>query len=179
VLAVEFRSMGISCSLPEVYLLNEKQPASATASLTSLNKGLGYLERSSTPEDIASLGWNLLREDLSLPAAVLYEDRLLHNLKWMQEFIAAYGVKLAPHGKTTMAPRLFELQLQAGAWGITLATAHQTLVAYEHGVRRVLMANQLVGKENMAIRILNTTASSIRLRRSINWERSSRRQDRG
>jgi D-serine dehydratase len=32
-----------------------------------------------------------------------------------------------------------------------LATAHQTLVAYEHGVRRVLMANQLVGKQNMAI----------------------------
>src|ERR1019366_1763059 len=32
-----------------------------------------------------------------------------------------------------------------------LATAHQTLVAYTHGVRRVLMANQLIGKENMAI----------------------------
>ena len=69
----------------------------------------------------------------------------------MQQFIAAYGLKLAPHGKTTMAPRLFAMQLGAGAWGITLATAHQTLVAYLHGVRRVLMANQLVGKENMAI----------------------------
>jgi D-serine dehydratase len=46
---------------------------------------------------------------------------------------------------------LFDLQLQAGAWGITLATAHQTLVAHAHGVRRVLMANQLIGKENMSI----------------------------
>jgi D-serine dehydratase len=82
---------------------------------------------------------------------VLYQDRLLHNLNWMRDFIAAYGVRLAPHGKTTMAPRLFEMQLQAGAWGITLATAHQTLVAHAHGVRRVLMANQLVGRENMAI----------------------------
>jgi D-serine dehydratase len=69
----------------------------------------------------------------------------------MQEFITAYGVKLAPHGKTTMTPKLFDLQLNAGAWGITLATAHQALVAYQHGVRRVLMANQLVGKQNMAI----------------------------
>lgn len=69
----------------------------------------------------------------------------------MQQFIMAYGVKLAPHGKTTMAPRLFDLQLHGGAWGITLATAHQTFVAYTHGVRRVLMANQLVGKENMSI----------------------------
>src|SRR5271170_4531554 len=101
--------------------------------------------------EIVQLGWNLLREDLSLPTAVLYRERLLHNLSWMQQFVAAYGVKLAPHGKTTMAPKLFDLQLQAGAWGITLATAHQTLVAYEHGVRRVLMANQLVGKQNMAI----------------------------
>jgi D-serine dehydratase len=116
-----------------------------------LNKGLGFLDAPIAAEDMAALGWNLLHEDVSLPAAVLYEDRLLHNLRWMQEFIAAYGLKLAPHGKTTMAPRLFAMQLQAGAWGITLATAHQTLVAYEHGVRRVLMANQLVGKENMAI----------------------------
>lgn len=115
------------------------------------NKGLGSLDQARTPEGIASLGWNLLREDLSLPSAVLYEDRLLHNLAWMQQFINAYGVKLAPHGKTTMAPRLFQMQLQKGAWGITLATAHQTLVAYQHGVRRVLMANQLIGKENMSI----------------------------
>jgi D-serine dehydratase len=46
---------------------------------------------------------------------------------------------------------LFEMQLQGGAWGITLATAHQTRIAYLHGVRRVLMMNQLVGRQNMAI----------------------------
>jgi D-serine dehydratase len=69
----------------------------------------------------------------------------------MQQFIRAYGVNLAPHGKTTMAPALFKRQLQTGAWGITLATAHQSRVAYDHGVRRVLMANQLVGKQNMEI----------------------------
>lgn len=109
------------------------------------------MERAIQHDEVAQLGWNLLREDLSLPSAVLYEDRLLHNLNWMQQFITAYGLKLAPHGKTTMAPLLFDLQLQAGAWGITLATAHQTLIAYTHGVRRVLMANQLIGKENMAI----------------------------
>jgi D-serine dehydratase len=75
----------------------------------------------------------------------------MHNLNWMRDFISAYGVHLAPHGKTTMAPRLFEMQMQAGAWGITLATAQQTSVAVACGVRRVLMANQLMGKENMAI----------------------------
>lgn len=117
----------------------------------SLEKGLGYFDGQLNELDFSRLDWNLLREDLSLPAAVLYEDRLRHNLEWMQRFVNAYGVKLAPHGKTTMAPSLFEMQLKGGAWGITLATAQQTLVAYQHGVRRVLMANQLIGKENMAI----------------------------
>jgi D-serine dehydratase len=116
-----------------------------------LSKGLGSFESGLDVAQVPDLGWNLLREDLSLPTAVLYYDRLVHNLKWMQEFIAAYGIRLAPHGKTTMAPRLFEMQLQGGAWGITLATAHQTLAAYTHDVRRVLMANQLIGKGNMAI----------------------------
>ena len=115
-----------------------------------MNKGLGTLKGKLEAIEIPGLNWNLLREDLSLPSAVLYADRLRHNLDWMQQFILAYGVNLAPHGKTTMAPKLFEMQLKAGAWGITLATAHQTEVAYRHGVRRVLMANQLVGKENMA-----------------------------
>ncbi|HTB98882.1 MAG TPA: amino acid deaminase [Terracidiphilus sp.] len=119
--------------------------------VSSLNKGLGSLSLTSEGADVAGLGWNLLREDLSLPAAVLYRDRLEHNLEWMRRFIEEYGVKLAPHGKTTMAPALFEMQFKSGAWGITVATAHQALVAHAHGVRRVLMANELVGKENMSI----------------------------
>jgi D-serine dehydratase len=123
---------------------------STLVAISLLNKGLGAFDRVLDASRVAQLDWNLLREDLSLPSAVLYQDKLTHNLNWMRQFISTYGVKLAPHGKTTMAPRLFDLQLQAGAWGITLATAHQTQVAYAHGVRRVLMANQLVGKQNMA-----------------------------
>lgn len=119
------------------------------AKIAPLGKGLGFLDHELTAVDIANLGWNLLREDLSLPTAVLYEEKIQHNLAWMQKFAEAYGAKLAPHGKTTMAPKLFERQMQAGAWGMTLATVHQVRVAYEHGIRRVLMANQLVGRQNM------------------------------
>ncbi|WP_239461241.1 amino acid deaminase [Occallatibacter savannae] len=114
-----------------------------------LNKGIGALTEDTPASSIAARRWNLLREDLCLPAAVLYQDKMEHNLQWMQRFIDRYGVKLAPHGKTTMAPALFNRQLKSGAWGITLATAQQLQVAYAHGVRRVLMANQLVGRRNM------------------------------
>ena len=129
----------------------EARLARNPGTIDALNKGIGLLEQPIAHDEIARRGWNLLREDLTLPAAVLYEDALQHNLEWMRQFTAAYGARLAPHGKTTMAPRLFDLQLRAGAWGITLATAQQTHVAYAHGVRRVLMANQLIGKQNMAL----------------------------
>ncbi|RYY02880.1 MAG: amino acid deaminase [Gammaproteobacteria bacterium] len=114
-------------------------------------KGIGAFDRSLSLTTVDKLGWNILREDVSLPVAVLRQKRIAHNLAWMQQFIASYDLKLAPHGKTTMSPALFQQQLEHGAWGITLATAPQVKAAYNHGMRRILMANQLVGRANMAI----------------------------
>jgi D-serine dehydratase len=88
--------------------------------------------------------WNVLAADTSFPVAVLKTSSLLHNLDWMRDFCARYDVALAPHGKTTMSPQLFNAQLANGAWGITLATAPQVLAAARFGVRRVLLANELV-----------------------------------
>lgn len=122
-----------------------------TGMIDPLNKALGRLDAPLTPAEAGQTGWQLLQEELSLPAAVLYEDKLVHNLQWMRKFMGAYDVQLAPHGKTTMAPKLFARQLAEGAWGITLATAQQTAAAAAHGVKRVLMANQLVGRRNMEI----------------------------
>jgi D-serine dehydratase len=107
---------------------------------TGLDKGVGLGRRS----------WDLLAGDVALPAAVLSEARMAHNLAWMRSFINAYGVALAPHGKTTMAPALFRRQLDAGAWGITVATSQQARVAAAHGVERILIANQVVGTANVA-----------------------------
>lgn len=95
-------------------------------------------------------GWNVLRGDTSYPVAVLKESSLRHNLAWMRAFCARHGVTLAPHGKTTMSPQLFGAQLANGAWGITLATAIQVQVAHRFGVRRVLLANQLVASSDIA-----------------------------
>ena len=55
-----------------------------------LNKGLSAISAPLASTDIPRLGWNLLREDLSLPAAVLFEEKLQHNLKWMQSVASAY-----------------------------------------------------------------------------------------
>jgi len=98
----------------------------------------------------AAPGDHLVR-DVSLPALVIHREALDHNIRWMQAFVSNSGAELAPHGKTSMVPALFRRQLEEGAWGMTLATAVQTHAAYVHGVRRVLMANQLVGAPNMAL----------------------------
>jgi D-serine dehydratase len=119
--------------------------------LSPTGKGLGNLSSQPTIASIPELGWSLLAEDVSLPVAVLSQSRVQHNLEWMKSFIVSYGLKLAPHGKTTMSPGLFHQQLENGAWGITLATAPQVQAAYHFGVRRVIMANQLVGRANMGI----------------------------
>jgi hypothetical protein len=126
--AIQLRDFHKVCSVKEEQ--NVVETSKPDSRITPINKGLGAFEHPLETADLASLQWNLLREDLSLPTAVLYQEKILHNLHWMQQFITAYGVKLAPHGKTTMAPKLFDLQLQNGAWGITLATAHQVCVAY-------------------------------------------------
>ena len=92
-----------------------------------------------------------LVRDVSLPALVIHRAALEHNIRWMQDFVSRSGAELAPHGKTSMTPALFRRQLAQGAWGMTLASAVQTCTAYAGGVRRVLMANQLVGRANMAL----------------------------
>ncbi|MBV6322099.1 amino acid deaminase [Duganella violaceipulchra] len=94
--------------------------------------------------DIGARQWSVLHADTSFPVALLKASALEHNLQWMRGFCERYGVQLAPHGKTTMSPQLFDAQLANGAWGMTLATAAQVQIAYRYGVRRVLLANQLV-----------------------------------
>ena len=76
----------------------------------------------------AAVGAHLVR-DVSLPALVLHRDALEHNIRWMQAFVSNSGAELAPHGKTSMMPALFQRQIEAGAWGITLANAVQTRAA--------------------------------------------------
>jgi len=97
--------------------------------------------------EVGRQGWNLLREDLPLPVAVLKGSALAHNSRWMRGFLERFDVRLCPHGKTTMAPQLFARQLGDGAWGITVATMQQLMVCRRFGVPRVLMANQLVGRQ--------------------------------
>lgn len=94
---------------------------------------------------------NILNEDVCLPAAIIKKTALENNIAWMQRYADTRGVSLAPHGKTTMTPWIFEQQQKAGAWAIGVGSAWQASIAMVSGIKRVLMVNQLVGKANMQL----------------------------
>jgi D-serine dehydratase len=96
--------------------------------------------------EIGGQGWNLLREDMPLPLAVIRAPALAHNGDWMRRFLGRSGAVIAPHGKTTMSPQLFKRQIDDGAWGITIGSVQQLQAIRHAGVDRVVMANQLIGR---------------------------------
>ncbi|WP_343892193.1 amino acid deaminase [Sphingomonas oligophenolica] len=93
----------------------------------------------------------LLNGDFLMPVALLKESAIEQNIRSMQAFAKAAGVELCPHGKTSMSPELFARQLGAGAWGMTAATAHHVRLYRQWGVRRILLANQLVAPADISL----------------------------
>lgn len=86
-------------------------------------------------------GAGLHLSDLVTPMLTVHEEALAHNEETVFAWAKEQGVLLAPHGKTTMAPALWQRLLDAGAWGISVATPWQAEVAVDAGVATVLIAN--------------------------------------
>ncbi|MFI7138204.1 amino acid deaminase [Streptomyces massasporeus] len=97
-----------------------------------------------TVAELAGQRRNLFTGGFATPVLALSAERLEHNLKLMETYAARHGLAFAPHGKTSMAPQLFQRQIEHGAWGITLAVPHQVRVARAFRTRRVFLANELV-----------------------------------
>ena len=113
-------------------------------------KGLPPAAEGLTPAELGSLGLSLLAGDLLMPAAIVREAALHNNIREMQAFADRVGALLCPHGKTSMSPELFRMQLEAGAWGLTAATAHHVRVYRRLAARRIFLANQLVARSDIS-----------------------------
>lgn len=85
-----------------------------------------------------------------MPTAVLLQSAIASNSALFAKFCGEHKISFAPHGKTTMSPELFDIQMRDGAWGITAATAFQARTMIEHGVPRVLIANEVVAPGDIA-----------------------------
>ncbi|MEU4233820.1 alanine racemase [Nonomuraea sp. NPDC026600] len=80
----------------------------------------------------------------SLPLMVVHREALEHNIATMAAFARDHGMELAPHAKTHMSGEIATMQLEAGAWALTVATPRQAMAAREFGAARVMVANQVV-----------------------------------
>jgi D-serine deaminase-like pyridoxal phosphate-dependent protein len=116
------------------------------------DKGFGSLAWSArvTAASLARLRPSLFGGDFVLPLMVLRESALAGNIASMAAYCAAAGVRLAPHGKTTMAPQLIGRQLEAGAWGVTVATVGQVQVYRSFGIPRIMIANEVTDRAAIA-----------------------------
>ncbi|KQO62409.1 alanine racemase [Curtobacterium sp. Leaf261] len=85
-----------------------------------------------------------------LPVMTLRESAIAGNIAVMQAFVEQHGLVFAPHMKTHMAPALAARQIEAGAWGVTVASVQQAMVAWEHGIRHVLLANEVLDPAGLA-----------------------------
>lgn len=102
-------------------------------------------------EPVSSLvGLNVTDAVFPSPQVVAYQDRIAHNIDLMSRWCRHHGCELAPHAKTAMSPQLALRQLEAGAAGVAVATTTQARVMQAAGVRRIILANQLVNKAGIA-----------------------------
>jgi D-serine deaminase-like pyridoxal phosphate-dependent protein len=108
----------------------------------------GWPDLGCRASEVAGLGLRV--DDLGTPALTTRQAALSQNIAAMAEWCAGRGVALAPHAKTTMAPRVMERQLAAGAWGLTVANVRQARVALACGARRIVIANEVTVARDLA-----------------------------
>ncbi|WP_432049160.1 amino acid deaminase [Streptomyces asiaticus] len=107
-------------------------------------KGLPPNAEGLTVEELAAERRSLFTGGFTTPVLALSAEALEHNLVAMERYSAAHGLAFAPHGKTSLAPQLFERQLAHGAWGITAAVPTQVRIYRAFGIQRIFLANEVV-----------------------------------
>ncbi|MFD3661789.1 alanine racemase [Streptomyces sp. NPDC058659] len=107
-------------------------------------KGLPPDAEGLTVGELAAQRRSLFTGGFTTPVLALSAESVEHNLRLLEVYAERHGLAFAPHGKTSMAPRLFDRQLEHGAWGITAAMPHQARVYRAHGVATIFLANEVV-----------------------------------
>ncbi|HWT64325.1 MAG TPA: alanine racemase [Ochrobactrum sp.] len=87
--------------------------------------------------------------DLPTPYVEIDDERLMRNLKGMQQRADKAGVALRPHIKTHKSLTIAQRQLDLGAIGITASKPEEALVFVEGGVASVTLAYPLVRPESI------------------------------
>lgn len=88
--------------------------------------------------------------ELDTPSLLIDRDRLMQNLKRMQEYAECRNTALRPHTKTHKMPYIAAIQKQLGAVGIAVAKVGEAEVMAAHGLTPIMIANEIVGEAKLA-----------------------------
>jgi Predicted amino acid aldolase or racemase len=84
-------------------------------------------------------------DELETPCMLVDLDKLEANIAKWQATIAANGVALRPHVKTHKVPEIGQMQIAAGAAGITVAKISEAEVFAEGGINDIFVAYPTIG----------------------------------
>ena len=90
------------------------------------------------------MAWSV--EDLDTPCVTIDLDAVERNLKRAQDYCAAHGLAMRPHIKTHKIPAIAELQMAAGAIGLTCQKLGEAEVFVDAGIEDVLIAYPVFGR---------------------------------
>jgi D-serine deaminase-like pyridoxal phosphate-dependent protein len=88
--------------------------------------------------------------NVDTPSLLLDLDALKQNIQTMSSYFAGKRCRLRPHFKSHKCTRIAQLQMDAGAVGITCAKLGEAEAVADAGIRNILIANQIVGPLKIA-----------------------------
>jgi len=91
-----------------------------------------------------------IARDYGTPAVVIDMERVARNIARVQDLCDRAGLANRPHIKTHKSPLLAQMQVEAGARGITCQKLGEAEVMAEAGLDDILISYNLLGEEKMA-----------------------------
>ncbi|MGV8833609.1 MAG: D-TA family PLP-dependent enzyme [Devosia sp.] len=87
---------------------------------------------------------------LDTPAVLIDLDRVEANLKRVQDYADAHGLKLRPHIKTHKLPRFAKRAIELGAVGITVQKLGEAEVMADAGITEIFLPYNILGAAKLA-----------------------------
>jgi len=114
------------------------------------NKGFPLNSYGKTVDQFLSSKPNIFTAGFQFPIMVLKDKALKHNIDRMARFCKSVGAELAPHVKTTMSPQIAQMQVDAGAFALTIANFWQAEIFRSFGFKKLIIANEVLDPSAIA-----------------------------
>ena len=82
---------------------------------------------------------------------IIDKEKLLSNIKLMQNFATDNNKDVRPHAKTHKCPKICELQLQEGSVGISITKPSEALELVNCGIKNILITSPIVTSNKLRV----------------------------